>query len=170
MDINEREYKYNAAIKQMQGFIHRIAAAHEHDHDLRKDLIQDIALAIWQALPNFRGDANIKTFIGRVAVNRCMSHAAKHARNSAKANLSQDLPMEEPNPEVSVQAKLTAQNIRYAVTRLPLSLREPTVLMLDGYKTGEIAEIIGVSAGAISVRLNRAKSKLAELLENPYAN
>tara|TARA_R110002073_G_scaffold176118_16_gene333828 strand:- start:6613 stop:7125 length:513 start_codon:yes stop_codon:yes gene_type:complete len=165
MTTSERKKLFHQSIAEMKDFILRIAATHEQDPDLRKDLVQDIALAVWQALPGFRGDANVKTFVGRVAINRCLAHASQHARVPKKEILSQDLATSAPCPETSIQVKLTTERLHQAVAQLPTSLREPTVLMLEGYKTGEIAEIMGLSPGATSVRLNRARPLLAQLME-----
>ena len=49
------------------GLISRIALSYEADPALRRELIQDILLAIWIALDNFRGDASLKTFAASIA-------------------------------------------------------------------------------------------------------
>lgn len=169
MDSIERQRLFDQVVEDMHGFIQRVASIHERDESLREDLVQDIALAIWQALPAYRGDANIKTFVGKVAINRCLSHAAKHAKIPAGEGLSEDMQAANSCPEVKAQSTLSAEKLRRAISQLPISLKEPTFLILEGYKTGEISEILGVSPGAISVRLNKARRKLAEILEGDHA-
>ena len=56
--------------------ISRIAMSYEADPTLREDLTQQIFLAVWQALPSYRGDSSLKTFIARVAQNRSISFVA----------------------------------------------------------------------------------------------
>lgn len=173
MENVTQQKSFDQVIADMNGFIHRVVSVYERDENLREDLVQDIALAIWQALPNFRGEANIKTFVGKVAINCCLTHAAKHAKISVKEHLREqllDMTYDVCScPEEKAHSNLSAEKLRLAVSQLPISLKDPTFLMLEGYKTGEIAEILGVSAGAISVRLNKARRKLAEILENGHA-
>src|SRR5579859_7014745 len=52
----------------------RLTACYESDSQAREDLLQEILLAIWRALPSFRGDCSEKTFALRVAHNRCLTH------------------------------------------------------------------------------------------------
>ena len=60
--------------------ISRIAMSYEADPSLREDLTQQIFLAVWQALPSYRADASLKTFIARVAQNRSISFVTKQVR------------------------------------------------------------------------------------------
>jgi len=60
----------------------RLAASYESRSALREELLQDIAFALWRALPSFRGEASEKTFVLRIATNRALSHLA--ARRAEK--------------------------------------------------------------------------------------
>ena len=81
------------------GLITRIALSYEADPSLRRELIQDILLAIWVALPNFRGDASIKTFAASIAQKRCISHVSKRAREPRQVELPADLASAAPAPD-----------------------------------------------------------------------
>src|ERR1700744_3136531 len=52
----------------------RLAAAYERDRDLQQDLFQEIAVAIWRALPTFRNQCSERTFFYRIAHNRAITH------------------------------------------------------------------------------------------------
>ena len=54
----------------------RLAASYESRPALREELLQDIAFALWRALPSFRHEASEKTFVMRIATNRALSHLA----------------------------------------------------------------------------------------------
>ena len=56
-----------ALLREHGGLIVRIARSHESDRGRAEELVQDIHVAIWQALPKFRGEANLRTFIARIA-------------------------------------------------------------------------------------------------------
>lgn len=57
----------------------RLAASYESRSALREELLQDIAFALWRALPSFRHEATERTFVLRIATNRALSHLAQRA-------------------------------------------------------------------------------------------
>ena len=52
-----------------------------------------------------------------------------------------------------------------AVRRLPLPLRQVTIQTLEGFTPAEIAEVLGVNANTVSIRLTRAKAALRKEME-----
>src|SRR6516225_4995817 len=58
----------------------RICSVYAGDPEDRKDLFQDVALNIWKALPSFRKEAGVDTWIYRICLNVCMQHALKLKR------------------------------------------------------------------------------------------
>ena len=54
--------------------LRRMAASYERDPSRRQDLVQEIWLAVWQALPRFRNECSERTFVFRIAHNRAVSH------------------------------------------------------------------------------------------------
>jgi DNA-directed RNA polymerase specialized sigma24 family protein len=54
--------------------ISRMAYGYEAVAGIREELVQEIALAIWQALPHFRGECSERTFVFRIAHNRGLTH------------------------------------------------------------------------------------------------
>lgn len=56
---------FSALLHEHAGLLSRIAASYEANAALRDDLLQDTALALWKALPKWRGDAALKTFVAR---------------------------------------------------------------------------------------------------------
>ena len=77
----------------------RICASYERDRDLARELSQDVWFAIWRALPNYRADASLKTFVARIAQFRAISHVAQRARLPLEAALSDAIPDAQPAPE-----------------------------------------------------------------------
>jgi RNA polymerase sigma-70 factor (ECF subfamily) len=81
------------------GLISRIALSYEADPALRHELVQDIMLAIWLALENYRGEASLKTFAASIAQKRCISHVSRRAREPRQVELTTDLPSSAPPPD-----------------------------------------------------------------------
>lgn len=59
----------------------RLAASYESRPALREELLQDIAFALWRAMPSFRHGSSEKTFVMRIATNRALSHIAARKGN-----------------------------------------------------------------------------------------
>jgi RNA polymerase sigma factor (sigma-70 family) len=143
----------------------RLAASYARTPSDRDDLVQDIAIALWRALPRFRGDCSERTFLFRIAHNRCITHLSK--RRPAAVSLD-DAPPEAEEASASSEAALSEQQERErllrAIRSLPMIYREVVVLSLEDMDYREIAEVVGISESNVGVRLNRARVKLRELL------
>ncbi len=145
--------------------ISRIAMSYEADPALREDLTQQIFLAVWQALPNFRADASLKTFIARIAQNRAISYVAKQVRQPPVAEIPERIEADQPNPEESAIGASERRTLIEATRRLPLPQREVIILVLEGFNYAEIAEMLNIAPNALALRLSRAKSALKKILE-----
>jgi RNA polymerase sigma-70 factor (ECF subfamily) len=147
------------------GLITRIALSYEADPTLRGELIQDILLAIWIALPSYRGDASLKTFAASIAQKRCISHVSKRAREPRQVELPADLVSTSPPPDEVALRNDQKQRLVDSIQQLPIPQREAIVLCFEGFSYSEMATILGVSANAVMLRCQRAKTTLKSLLE-----
>ena len=145
--------------------ISRIATSYEADPTLREDLTQQIFLAVWQALPSYRGDSSLKTFIARVAQNRSISFVTKQVRQPRLAELPEKLEADTPNPEEEAIEMNEREMLLAATRRLPLPQREVIILVLEGFSYGEIAQMLDIAPNALALRLSRAKTALKSMLE-----
>ena len=145
--------------------ISRIASSYEADPSLREDLTQQILLAVWQALPSWRGESSLKTFIARVAQNRSISFVTKQVRQGPVAELPDRLEADAPNPEEQVMEMNEREMLMEATRRLPLPQRQVIVLVLEGFTYPEISEMLDIPANALALRLSRAKAALKSMLE-----
>jgi RNA polymerase sigma factor (sigma-70 family) len=146
--------------------ISRIAMSYEADPTLREDLTQQIFLAVWQALPSFRADSSLKTFIARVAQNRSISFVTKQVRQPRLAELPERLEADTPNPEEEAIEVNEREMLLAATRRLPLPQREVIILVLEGFSYPEIADMLDIAPNALALRLSRAKTALKSMLEH----
>jgi RNA polymerase sigma-70 factor (ECF subfamily) len=140
--------------------IARIAASHEARPHLAEELVQEIYFAVWRALPSFRGGSSLRSFVARIATNRAVSHIAKAVRTPGQVELDEGLPDSRADPEAAAVAHDRQARLLAAVRELPLVSRQVATLTLEGFSPGEIAELIGITANAVSIRLSRAKNHL----------
>jgi len=150
----------------------RLAASYTNTLSDRDDLLQEIGFAIWQALPQFRGECSERTFAFRIAHNRGITHLTR-ARSQAGGSISGSIDEEEmevhdpaPGPESDLAQRQRAGKLRQAVHRLPVAYRQVVMLTLEGLGYKEISDVLGISESNVGVRLNRARQLLHDLLEN----
>jgi len=144
----------------------RMAASHEADVERARDLAQDILVAVWRAWPSFRSQCSERTYVARIAQYRIATHVSRAVREPPLTTLSEDLVATELTPEdVAIRsderARLTA-----LVRRLPDALREVAVLLLEGFTPAEIADTLGITPNAVSIRGTRARDVLRAGLED----
>jgi RNA polymerase sigma-70 factor (ECF subfamily) len=158
---------YDEIARVHGSLIRRIARSYEANGARADELVQDIHLALWQALPRFRGEASVKTFVARVAHNRAISHVAREVREPKAVALDEGLRAQDATPEEHVARADLRAKLEAAVQRLPVSLKVAATLALEGFAPEEVAEVLGIGVSAASVRLHRAKEQLKEMLKGP---
>jgi len=160
-----REVRCVRLLQEHDRALRRLASSYERDHSKQQDLLQDIWLAVWQALPGFRGDCSERTFVFRIAHNRSVSHVDYSQRRRAET-LDAAAPIEAatPDPEYSLSQQQRHERLRAAVQDLPIALRQVVVLTLEGLSNAEAADIIGISENNVAVRLTRARAALTRAL------
>jgi RNA polymerase sigma factor (sigma-70 family) len=134
-----------------------------HDHD---DLMQEILLALWRALPRFRGAASEKTFVLRIAHNRGVTFALRTRRRTPIAKSIEGIELTDPRPsaESRVIDDQRRETLFAAVRLLDEPLRQAVMLYLEGLSSREIADVQGISETNATVRLTRARARLRALL------
>ena len=156
---------FEAIVSDYGPLISRIASSYEADPSLREDLTQQIFLAVWQALPSWRAESSLKTFIARVAQNRSISFVTKQVRQGPVAELPERIEADLPNPEEQAIRMNEREALMEATRRLPLPQRQVIILVLEGFTYPEISEMLEIPANALALRLSRAKAALKSMLE-----
>ncbi len=158
--IPNRHQRWHEVLNQHSRGISRIAASHAHSAAEREDLEQDISLALWQALPEFRGDSSLRTFVYRIARYCCFRLLRRRGRIAVDT-----FDDEIGDPTVCLDTMLHRADkhiqLEQALARLPEGPRSTLALRLEGKSYAEIAEILGISERNVSVRLVRARKRIA---------
>ncbi len=161
----EKPPPFERIVAEHGPLISRIAMSYEADPGLREDLTQQIFLAVWQALPSYRADASLKTFIARIAQNRAISFVAKQVRLPPTAEMPEIIEDDRPSPEQNAIEADERSILLEATRRLPLPQREVIILVLEGFDYSEIADMLEIAPNALALRLSRAKAALKAMLE-----
>jgi RNA polymerase sigma-70 factor (ECF subfamily) len=143
----------------------RLAASYTNTPSDRDDLVQEIALAVWQALPAFRGECSTRTFLFRIAHNRAIAYLARRRTLLPLAASESEVHDPAPNPESGLAREQAAERLRRAIHRLPLVYRQAITLALEDMGYAEIGDVLGISESNVGARLSRARQLLRESLE-----
>jgi RNA polymerase sigma factor (sigma-70 family) len=146
--------------------LERVAASYARTAPEREDLLQDIAVALWLALPGFRGDCSERTFILRIAHNRGVTFLSKRGpkREAVEDHEESAEASSSTNPAIAYERKEHGNRLLTATRALPLSHRQVATLLLEGLSHREIAEVLGVTENNVAVRATRARAALRVLL------
>lgn len=136
--------------------IFRLCMGYINDYDLAQDMAQETFIIVWQQLPKFRNEANISTWIFRIASNNCLRQIEKRKRI-----IKTDLPINlKEEPQESIEPKI--QLLYKFISELPETDRLIISLELEEIKQAEIANIIGISEVNVRVKIHRIKEKLTQ--------
>jgi RNA polymerase sigma-70 factor (ECF subfamily) len=163
----ELERQFDRLLRENGGALARLAASYTNSAADRDDLVQEVALAIWRALPTFRGECSERTFTFRIAHNRAVTYLTARRAQNAQASTPIEVADTALNPEAGLVRNQQGARLRRAVHSLPLPYRQVVTLMLEGMEYDEISQVLGISESNVGARLSRARQMLRALMEVP---
>lgn len=143
-----------------------------------KDCVQECYVQVHRNIDQFRGDADLYSWMYRILVNGCLKKMK--ARSTAEHQPLDDLmpifdtdgcriePLWQkiPTAEEILDEKVTRERVLEAIQGLPPAYRDVLYLRdIEGYSTAEVSEMLTLSLSATKVRLHRARSALKKILE-----
>jgi len=136
--------------------IFRVCLGYTNNADQAKDLVQETFISVWKNLDGFRNQAQVSTWIFRIATNHCL-----RAMEVAKRMPAAELPFElAETVEESPEEKLAL--LYHCIAELEETERIIISLELEGLPQVQIAEVVGLSSGNVRVKVHRIKEKLAQ--------
>jgi len=134
-----------------------------------RELVQDTFVHAWEALPRFRGESSLTTWLHRIAVNAMLERRRRDKRRSARVALVEDEDDVESAPMaggfVAPTDVATAIDLERAIAALPPGVRRAFVLHeVEGYTHEEVAGMTGLATGTLRAQLHRARQLLIRAL------
>lgn len=156
----------DAYTERLYWHVRRFLCSHEDTNDL----LQDIFIKIWSALPSFRGEARLYTWIYRIATNEVLNYLR---RQKFKALLSLDSVSASLERKIDEDAGFNGDELQRelykAILRLPEKQRIVFSLRyFDEMKYEDISEITGTSVGALKASYHHAYSKIKNELQRLF--
>jgi RNA polymerase sigma-70 factor (ECF subfamily) len=162
----ERLYEETAAT--FGPALERLARAYEADGDARRDLLQDIHLALWRSLAGYDGRCSLRTWIYRVAHNTAASHVGRQRRARFHQLVGLDeieRASEGIDAERAADRRLTWERLTMLIQHLHAVDRQVILCYLEDLDAAETADVTGLSPGNVATRVHRIKSVLARHFE-----
>jgi RNA polymerase sigma-70 factor (ECF subfamily) len=148
----------------------RTARRHLRTEEDARDLVQQTFLQLHRGRRDFRGDAPFRPWLFTIALNLRREHYRRRARRP-EAPLDSEAGAKLHSPTGGAAAVEASALVRQALGRLPPDQREAIVLhWFEGYSFGEIAALVGASAGAVRVRAHRGYGALRKALGTTGGN
>ncbi len=134
-------------------------------HEDTNDLVQEIFIKIWAALPSFRGDSRLFTWIYRIATNETLNWLNKQKVRALLKFESIDKGMDRIDEDPYFNGDAAQSNLLKAISKLPKKQRTVfSMRYFDELSYEDISEILGTSVGALKASYHFAAEKIkAEL-------
>jgi RNA polymerase sigma-70 factor, ECF subfamily len=157
----DQDEHYLRAVAEFGPALVRLARTYEPDSDQRRDLLQDVYLALWRSFAGYAGQCSLRTWVYRVAHNTAIS-AQLRRRKAQLVSLDElaDMPGPE-DPEESVGHARALARLQTLIRRLAPPDDQVMLLYLEDQDAASIAEITGLSTGAVATRIHRVKALLS---------
>ena len=133
---------------------------------------QEAFLAVWQGLPDFRGEASFSTWLYRLASNACVDLLRREGRHRAAAGPSLDdgelnveAPDPAPTPQEAAERSELRRQIEEGLGRLPEEYRQVLILReMQQLSYEEIATALCLGLGTVKSRISRGRKRLRKIL------
>jgi RNA polymerase sigma-70 factor, ECF subfamily len=171
---------FEQLVTERSGDIYAMLYRLTADAEEARDLTQETFLRAFQSISRFRGDADLKTWIYRIAINQARNRWRWWRRRRRDVTVSLDgdggpneRPLiaglrneDAPDPEQTTLAHERKEHLREALSELRRSYREAVILRdVQGFSYEEIARTLEISIGTVKSRISRGRLELRRRLE-----
>ena len=153
---------YREAAEIYGAALDRLARAYEADPETRRDLLQDIHMQLWRSFGYFDRRCSLRTWVYRVAHNVATRHVVRQRRiRMTLTGIEEIETMPANHQDESLAGKnLAIERISMLIQKLKPLDRQIIVSYLEGMDAVSTAEIIGLSAANVAMKVHRIKNIL----------
>jgi RNA polymerase sigma-70 factor, ECF subfamily len=155
-------FAFQRLYERYKNYVYSVCLRMCKDPHLAEDLTQEVFFHVWQKMASFKGQALFRTWLYRVTINRVLLHFRKQRIGT----LSLD---EETLPAVETTLSRAAGraglddciSLRDSLAGLSPNYRNVLVLHdVEGYRHGDISQLLGITSGASRSQLHKARVKI----------
>ncbi len=159
----KKEDNFTQLVKENSERIMRICCYYGNGGISADDLYQEVLINIWKSLSKFRGESSVYTWIYRVAVNTCLTHAVKSNKYySTKVTPSPSLLNNLADSELldKIEEEERYEKLSEEINLLSVIDKALISLVIEGLSTREISEVIGITEPNVRTKISRIKTEL----------
>ncbi|POY35672.1 RNA polymerase subunit sigma-70 [Solitalea longa] len=162
--MSTKEKEFLAHIEKHKGIIHKISKMYMDNEDEQKDLFQEIIFQLWKSYESFKQQSQFSTWMYRVALNAAILYYKKDQRKpkTVYETIPESIAIGEGDWEVK---ELQLEHFYRALQKLDKIEKAIVFYHLENYSHKEIGDNLGITEGNARVKLNRAKTRLKELIK-----
>lgn len=163
----DQDTRYLEAAAEHGAALQRLARATEANAERRRDLLQDMHVALWRSFSSYDARCSVRTWVYRVAHNVAASHVDRERRARAPLVTLDEIDQLPSGENISseVEEGQAIERLNGIIRALGPPDRQIITLYLEGLDAKSIAEVTGISAGAIATRVSRLKAQLTRLFQ-----
>ncbi len=160
MDKDLKDIFLNALEEHQQKLL-RICSVYARDDDDTQDLFQEVLINVWRAMPSFKGNASIGTWMYRITLNVCLrirSKEIKKQRKMLRLDSIRVISLQNESRDNGMDAKL--MKLRSCIKTLNDADKAVITLYLEELPYKQISVITGLRENTVAVKIKRIKTKL----------
>ena len=164
--MTENEKVFNQIVRDYSERLWWHVRRFVNSHEDADDLLQEIFLKVWAALPSFRGESQLFTWVWRIATNETLNHLRKEKVRAALKFSSVDAEMERRiQADPYFKGTEAERELAKAVLKLPEKQRQVFIMRWwDDLSYEEMSAITGTSVGSLKASYHIAQEKVRSLV------
>jgi len=168
-DGHTKEKFIERVIDQYSQAIIWLSYTYVKDRQIAEEVTQDVFLTCFHKIDTFRQDASIKTWLYRIAVNKCKDRLRRRKLKDLllfNPGRSEEVAIEKDHPESITFSQLKDQELSERVLSLPTKFKEVIFMhYFEDMKLNQISDVLEVKQNTVKTRLNRGRNMLKEMYE-----
>lgn len=153
---------FKRQLEEMRPRMFKVAYSWCHAADIADDLVQDAVIKAMRNANSLRDLKKMNSWLFAILAN-CWRDYLR--RQKPTDDIDECVFTDDDSPELAQERQNITDIVQQAVASLPLGQRQVLSLVdLEGFSYAEVAEIVGIPAGTVMSRLNRARKALSEQL------
>jgi RNA polymerase sigma factor (sigma-70 family) len=167
-DPSTREQGFTAIIRKYQERLYWHVRRLVMDHDDANDVLQNVFVKVWKNLEGFREDAQLYTWLYKIATNECLTFLEKQKKNTSISLSDVETGL---SNTLKADAQFDPNKLEWKLQRAILSLPEKQRIVFnlryyDEMPYEEMSRVLSTSEGALKASYHHAVKKIEEFIKN----
>jgi RNA polymerase sigma-70 factor (ECF subfamily) len=159
------ERTFLLGLEENQEKLLRVCSVYAKDAETKEDLFQEVLINIWQAMPSFKGNSSLSTWMFRITLNVCLRLRTKQEQNRARFQSMDNVAIAKIEYEQGEEEDLDRlSQLTKCVKKLNDLDKAIVSLYLEQLPYKEMSEITGLQENTIATRVKRIKVKLLKCM------